>query len=59
MAGHTEAMRRFGLFKRDVLNIDHTSKDYLAGVEWLTKAAQAGNVLAAFDLGEKNLNENG
>ena len=56
MAGHTEAMRRLGLLKRDVLNIDHTSKEYINGVEWLTKAAQAGNALAAFDLEDKHPN---
>lgn len=56
MAGHTEAMRRLGLIMRDILNIDHTSKGYVAGVEWLKKAAEAGNALAAFDLDEKNLN---
>lgn len=56
MAGHAEAMRRLGLLKRDILNIDYTSKEYENGVEWLTKAAQAGNALAAFDLGDKNPN---
>lgn len=54
MAGHTEAMRRLGLIMRDILNIDHTSKGYIAGVDWLKKAAEAGNALAAFDLKDKN-----
>ncbi len=55
-AGHTEAMRRLGLIKRNILSENDLSNDFTAGTEWLKKAAEAGNALAAFDLGEKNPN---
>lgn len=54
-AGHSEAMRRLGLIKRDVLAKDALSADYTDGQAWLEKAAQAGNALAAFDLGSKEV----
>ena len=53
-AGHSEAMRRLGRIKRDILSEYDLSDTYKSGVEWLTKAAEAGNALAAFDLGDKN-----
>lgn len=52
-AGHSEAMRRLGRILRDIVSKDECCSDYTTGVEWLTKAAQAGNALATFDLGGK------
>lgn len=51
-AGHSEAMRRLGRILRDVVSANECCQEYTDGVEWLKKAAQAGNALAAFDLGD-------
>lgn len=54
-AGHTEAMRRQGLIRRDILAKDALCTDYTYGQGLLEDAARAGNALAAFDLGSKEI----
>lgn len=54
-AGHTEAMRRQGLIRRDILAKDALCTDYTYGQGLLEDAARAGNALAAFDLGSKEV----
>ena len=54
-AGHTEAMRRQGLIRRDILAKDALCTDYTSGQSLLENAARAGNALAAFDLGHKEI----
>lgn len=54
-AGHTEAMRRQGLIRRDILAKDALCTDYTYGQGLLEDAARAGNALAAFDLGHKEI----
>ena len=53
--GHTEAMRRLGRLRRDVLSKDAVCFDYTYSQALLRDAAQAGNALAAFDLGYKEI----
>lgn len=55
-AGHSEAMRRQGLIRRDILAKDALCTDYTSGQSLLENAARAGNALAAFDLGYKEIN---
>lgn len=55
-AGHSEAMRRLGLIQRDVISEDACSSTYTTGENWLKKAEEAGNTLAAFHL-EKNIED--
>lgn len=52
-AGHSEAMRRLGLIKRDILSENACTALYETGQKLLEKAAEAGNTLAAYDLGKK------
>lgn len=54
-AGHTEAMRRQGLIRRDILAKDALCTDYTYGQGLLEDAARAGNALASFDLGHKEI----
>ena len=53
--GHTEAMRRNGLILRDILAKNALCADYTNGQALLEEAARAGNALAAFDLGRKEI----
>ncbi len=55
-AGHSEAMRRLGLIQRDMISEDACSSLYASGENWLKKAEEAGNTLAAFNL-EKNVED--
>lgn len=53
--GHSEAMRRLGLIQRDILSKHDLSEEHVSGEDWLKRAAEAGNALADFDLGRKEL----
>lgn len=55
IAGHSEATRRHGLILRDILAKNELHDFYFLGRSYLEDAARAGNALAAFDLGYKEI----